>query len=352
MDQQNKKWTIKDVARLAGISKGTVDRVVHNRGEVSEESRRRVLEVIEQIGYKPNIYASKLASRRTYRIACLIPEYRPGEFWELVQRGIERARSDENHYNLSVEVLLYEQYDSASFRRAAAKVLEMEPDAVVLAPMFPETAIEFTGRLAQADIPFVLIDSRLEESPYLAYFGMPMYHSGYQGAALLFDGDQGRGVGVFSIEHPDRRDNPTSRRARGFQAYLSEHHPDTPVYEQFIRPHDTKYNNKVMDAFFALHPEVRSLITFNSRVHLIAEYLERRGLEGYRLIGYDMLERNIAALRKGVCTYLIANITEMQVFNGIRALVEYLAFHKAPAVRDNYSSIDILTRYNVDYYFK
>ena len=45
--------TINDVAKAAGVSKGTVDRVIHNRGEVSPKSREAVLKVIEELGYKP-----------------------------------------------------------------------------------------------------------------------------------------------------------------------------------------------------------------------------------------------------------------------------------------------------------
>ena len=61
---EDKRITIKDIAQLAGVSKGTVDRVIHNRGEVSEASRQKVLEVAQRIGYKPNIYASLLASQK------------------------------------------------------------------------------------------------------------------------------------------------------------------------------------------------------------------------------------------------------------------------------------------------
>ena len=49
------KITINDVARAAGVSKGTVDRVLHARGEVSKKSREKVLKVIEELGFKPNM---------------------------------------------------------------------------------------------------------------------------------------------------------------------------------------------------------------------------------------------------------------------------------------------------------
>ena len=67
------KVTIFDVARRAGVSKGTVDRVLHNRGEVSEKTVRKVRKAIEETGYEPNLYASLLATRTPFVIACLLP---------------------------------------------------------------------------------------------------------------------------------------------------------------------------------------------------------------------------------------------------------------------------------------
>ena len=61
--------TINDVAKAAGVSKGTVDRVLHNRGEVSKKSKEKVLRVIEELGYKPNLYASMLASQKKHTIS-------------------------------------------------------------------------------------------------------------------------------------------------------------------------------------------------------------------------------------------------------------------------------------------
>ena len=61
------KIRIKDIARLANVSTGTVDRVLHNRGEVSAKSREKVEKVLKEINYQPNIYASALASRSEER---------------------------------------------------------------------------------------------------------------------------------------------------------------------------------------------------------------------------------------------------------------------------------------------
>ena len=63
-----KNVRIKDIAQLSGVSVGTVDRVLHNRGRVSEEALKKVLTVLDQIEYKPNVIARTLGSNKTYTI--------------------------------------------------------------------------------------------------------------------------------------------------------------------------------------------------------------------------------------------------------------------------------------------
>ena len=61
---------IKDIAKMADVSVGTVDRVIHGRSGVSESSRKRVEEILKQLDYQPNMYASALASNKKYAFAC------------------------------------------------------------------------------------------------------------------------------------------------------------------------------------------------------------------------------------------------------------------------------------------
>ena len=82
MKTENTKVRIKDIAVLAGVSEGTVDRVLHNRGEVSKKSKEAVEKVLKEINYSPNLLARSLASKKHYRFACFIPAYQPGEYWE------------------------------------------------------------------------------------------------------------------------------------------------------------------------------------------------------------------------------------------------------------------------------
>lgn len=70
MEKQQDRIRIKDIAQMAGVSVGTVDRVLHSRSGVSESSRIKVEEILKKLNYQPNMYASALASNKKIQI-CL-----------------------------------------------------------------------------------------------------------------------------------------------------------------------------------------------------------------------------------------------------------------------------------------
>ena len=74
MNKLPERIRIKDIARLADVSVGTVDRVIHARSGVSEASKKRVEEILKQLDYQPNMYASALASNKKYTFICLLPD--------------------------------------------------------------------------------------------------------------------------------------------------------------------------------------------------------------------------------------------------------------------------------------
>ena len=104
MELTRKSPTIFEVAQLAGVSRGTVDRVVYGRGRVSQETVNRVREAIAKLGYSPNPNASSRASKKEYRFACLIPEFTAGDYWEEIYRGLARGQEEIVKYNIRLDV--------------------------------------------------------------------------------------------------------------------------------------------------------------------------------------------------------------------------------------------------------
>ena len=348
---QNEKITINDIARRTGLSKGTVDRVLHNRGEVSRKSYDRVMEVIRELGYEPNVYASLLAKGKKHLVAVLIPASEPGSFWELAASGIGRGVDPMTAAGVEAVPFPYDQYDIESFRAACAKVLEAEPSGVVLAPIFQGETEAFTGKLSECGIPYCFIDSRPDSNGYLAYFGMPLYKSGYLCADQLTRGQNIRGVLIVRIRR-DRyqQSDPTVNRRAGFLDYMLENAPDCKIDNVFVDPNDPQGIYTTLDGYFAEHPQVRHIVMFNSRIHLLVPWLAAHPDPERRVVGFDNLKANMEALRAGTVSVLIGQRPDEQVRLAVEALAEYVLLGKTPPRKDHFMHMDILTRYNLEDY--
>lgn len=80
--------TLSDVARVAGVSAMTVSRVVNNRGEVNPQTRARILEAIDHLGYRPNALARGLITQKTHTVGLVVPDLTNPVFPEII-RGAE-----------------------------------------------------------------------------------------------------------------------------------------------------------------------------------------------------------------------------------------------------------------------
>lgn len=345
------KTTINDIARMTGLSKGTVDRVLHNRGEVSKKSYEKVMQVIRDLGYKPNVFASLLAKGKEQLIAVLLPSSEAGNFWSLAESGIALARESVTPLGVRIQHFGYDQYDLESFRAACAATVESNPAGIVIAPLFRDETARFVMDLEEKDIPYAFVDSRIETERYLAYFGMPMYKSGYLCADQLTGGAAIGSVLIVRVRRDkDRQADPTANRRAGFIDYMLEHSPECSVRNLFIDPNDPEGTYKALDDYFKVHPETRHIVMFNSRIHLLVPYLEAHPVPGRRVVGFDNLPESVAALRRGTVSALIAQHPEEQVARAVEALSEAVVLRKMPQRKDVFMHMDILTRYNVEYY--
>ena len=270
---------------------------------------------------------------------------------QLAQKGLSEAEESVTGLGLLVRRVGYEQFDVDSFNKACEEILGSDPDGVVIAPMFRSQTAVLTERLRQKGIPYVYIDSKLEEDDYMAYFGMPMYQSGYMCGALLTNGmPVDEAVMIRIRRDKNRLSDPTVNRRAGFLDYMQENFPDCKIHNLFIEPTDPAANATVLDGFFSEHPGIRHIVMFNSRIHLIVNYLEEHPERKWRVVGFDNLPLNNEALKRGTVTILIAQRPDEQVRLAVQALADKILFKKDPVHRDHYMPMDILTRFNVDYY--
>ena len=176
---RKKKIRIKDIAKLAGVSTGTVDRVLHNRGNVSESARKAVEKVLEQVDYKPNIHISGMSLKKKYHIIITTPTVSKGEYWESIHTGIQRALDEYENINVNCLIHTYNQYDIYSCRETFKEILEIPTDALIIGPTFKKETIYLTSELDKKSIPYIFVDSMVAQTSPLAFFSSNHYTCGY-----------------------------------------------------------------------------------------------------------------------------------------------------------------------------
>ncbi len=181
---------IKDIARMAGVSEGTVDRVLHKRGNVSADALKKVNDVLKKIHYKPNLIARTLGRSKHFRISVLIPEPRPDPYWTEVNTGIMQAKAEWENYGIAIDPYYYVHDGELSLELIANQALKSKPDGVVIAAIFYPQALSVFKKLQKAGVPYVLFNTNIPESKPLSFIGQDLLQSGKLAGQLMSIGSE------------------------------------------------------------------------------------------------------------------------------------------------------------------
>ena len=162
---------IKDIAAKAQVSTGTVDRVIHNRGRVSEDVKEKVLRIIKELNYEPNLIARALGSNKVYHLAVLIPDYQVDSYWLAPKMGVEKAERELKQFGITIRQYTFNPYNVDSFIQRAEQLTQSKPSGVFLSPIFYREVQPFFQKWQKLNIPFVLFNTQIPESNPLSYIG-------------------------------------------------------------------------------------------------------------------------------------------------------------------------------------
>lgn len=340
-----------DVARRAGVSRGTVDRVVHKRGRVSQKTIAKVQKAIAELGYTPNPNASSLASKREYTFTCLIPKFHKGEYWEKIYDGFQQGAKTLSNYNILLKFHLYDQTDVRSYQHCCEQILHSSTMGVITNAVFKEEVVRFANKLEELGIPYAFIDNKINGLNYLLYYGVDPYKSGALGAFLLTTRcDVKELVLIRLIRDQKHKADPNASRRHGFLDYINETFPQCKIHTLFIHPEHSEETYETLRCFFEEHPGVKHLAMTNSRVFLIDDYLNRNPDPERIVVGFDDLDRNLMSLRSGNIEYLVTRHIPMQSFYALTIFAECVIKGTLPPHHNNYVHMDILHRHNLDDY--
>lgn len=339
---------VKEIARKAGVSIATVDRVLHNRAGVSEATKKTINDIIKKYNYQPNILARRLASRKILKLATLIPAVsKETDYWLAPLAGIEQAEMQVKHYGISIDKYFFDLDDKKTFAAQVRKIFKSQVDGVLLAPYFVEEAKLFAAECDKRNIPYVFINSNVAGQNNLSYVGPDLYASGYTGGHLVdyIIKENEKALVVNILRVPDSFYQV--EKEDGFRAYFEKEGKKINIDRLDIRKTDYTSIKKELDK--VLDDNISVIFVTNSRVFYVAQYLEQKKLTGISLVGYDFINKNLHYLEKRIIDFLICQKPQEQAYTGIISLYNKLVKGEIPD-KNLYMSIDIITKENFRFY--
>ena len=318
----DKNIRIKDIARLSGVSVGTVDRVLHNRGRVSEEALKKVLKVLDQIDYQPNVIARTLGSKKTFSIAALMPDPSQDPYWASSKAGIDEAQNEWMRYGVNVKPYFFDLYDKGSFAEVATSIVRDVPDGILIAPIFYHEILPWFERFQTLGIPCVSFNTRIQEARCLSFIGQNLYQSGKVGGELmqLALGGAPASSAVLHFNEDLGNSIHLAEKERGFRDYFTEgNHRNVPI--ETLNVSGPEELEKSLTRLLSTSSTGGIFVSTSTGTSAVAKLLEKIGRQEVKLIGYDMLAENIRYMQKGIINFLInqnpkrqALLRRLQVF--------------------------------------
>jgi LacI family transcriptional regulator len=202
-----KKPTIVDIAKALGISVSTVHRALTNNARTTPLMKRRVLEMARKLGYKPNLAARYLSSKRHLRVS--VNTLRGStSFWDEVRAGIELERASLDLQNVEMEFRTYALEDGGE--SAFEEALDQKADGIILFPSQPGKLRPLMRRAARQNVPVVFVATDAPGTGRLSVVSVDTRASGALAADLIGQivGGQGEvGATVFDTnirEHAEK----------------------------------------------------------------------------------------------------------------------------------------------------
>jgi LacI family transcriptional regulator len=310
--------TVREIAELAGVSIGTVDRVLYKRGRVSAATKAKIETIIERYQFTPNPVARRLKRNQAYRFCALLPQRdQDAGYWHQILAGIEEAAVEVAPLGVETEIIEFDRYSQEKFQTAAAAVLEKKPDGFIFSPIMPDRTGAFIKEMQQAGIPCIFVDAKLPGVDPLCAIGQDSFRGGYLAGRLmhLFAGKIAKPVAILDLHGEDYH---IIQRRDGFLRYAGEQGFPAlvQVYSGYM---GTEISVEEISRFLREFPDLTGVFVTNCMAHRVAQAAkERKRPRDFLLIGYDLIPNNRRSLEEG---WIDAIISQRPEYQGREALL-------------------------------
>lgn len=278
-----KKISIKDIAKLSGVSVATVSRVINNNGRFSEETRQKVLAVIEETGYQMNFSAKSLRMNKSFSIGILVPDISNYFFSDVVQK------IEEQFFELGYSTIICNTGRNVEKEEAYLKMLRSKlVDGLVIISGVDGLTFHYE------DIPYICIDREPMKKEHTIFISSNHYQGAFEATeALLKAGSAHPAIVMYN-----RQSSSAKERFKGFKDALKKNNCSYQEKQNLLLTESNNSNFiKDLDVFLTKATNIDSFFAVNDTLamELLVSLpkLGKRVPEDIKVIGFDNTPQTI-----------------------------------------------------------
>lgn len=339
--------TQNQIAKMAGVSRATIARVINNKDDVQEETRQKVLDIINATGYRPNIAGKVLAiQRKQLKIGCLIVDA-DNPFYDELIFGINEQIEKIKSYGIEAIVERCTPVSEKQIERIDY-MLSQHIDALVIQPLETSLLFEKLSSLTEEGIPVVTLNADLPGFTSFCYIGNDFYRCGNVAANLMELFTNGNcNIGIITgfpnaTAHTDR--------INGFKDYIASV-SNMNIIEIAPNYDDEMESYHVTKNMLEKHPEINALFITAGGVRgagEAAKSLMDSQNRKYTIVSFDDVPSTRELIRQGIIS---ASISQQPILQGqlaISVLFDYLVDGKLPKSNKIHTTTQIKIKANID----
>ncbi|MCH3986534.1 MAG: LacI family DNA-binding transcriptional regulator [Lachnospiraceae bacterium] len=345
------KVTIQDIAQLAGVSRGTVDRAINHRGRISPEAEEKILKAAKELGYVHKTRRTKGAAgdekKGLYRIG-VITQLGSAPFMVDVNKGIRDCEAELRGMNIELLIRTGDGVDADEQVQMLEELAEEKVDGIAIMPVDKERVRRKMNEVIQTKgIPMVTFNTDILGTDRACFVGMDNRKSGRTAAGLMAMLLHGSGKVLIITGHFGSA--AANRRVEGFVSEAKRSFPQMETSGVSMSFDDSEEVRSIIDNAMRETSGISGILVVSSGQKGIGEAFGDLGITDHRpyVIIYDQTAGNEKLLRDDVADFIIDQNGYMQGREALRILAAMVKDGKKPEKEHFYTQINIKTKYNL-----
>ena len=344
----SKKPTIVDIAKAVGVSTATVSRALHNHQNVTDKTKSRVLQMAKKLGFKPNLAARYLSSKRAVRISVNTLQGTTS-FWNEVRTGIEDERQSLDLENVQLEYRTYPQLGDGEFA-AFEEAMETGVNGIISFPSNPDSMKPLVRWATRLKIPVVYVATDAPDTGRLAVVQVDTFASGALAADLM--GRIVRTPGKVAVTLFRAAITEHAEKYKAFRDTMARLYPALPVLDP-IEDHDIdRISYEKTKKAIEENPDLTGIyVTTEASMPVIQAARDAGVLDKLTIVTTDLFPELVKQLRAGAVAATIYQRPRTQGRMAFRALYQYLIEDEQPNSQITFAP-HLVMRGNLDFFLE